>query len=163
MGTNIKIIIAIMLSMFLFGCDLFVPKRDTFGGSSLIYRHITPIQSDSEINVDITRETPKKIESSITNAEWIKDLKYKDIGIGVSSVVTAITAPGAFPFSLMFATIDPICSIFTQARDVELKRLDGVARSETEEIYAPKNTRAIKIKRGDLEVCYESQDVKVGN
>lgn len=155
--------IAIFLSsLFLVGCAVdqkvikSIDPTDLYesGKSSLVYRHSKPMQTESTITLG---HQPGNTEASLLNSEWIKELKYRDIGIGAGEMIRAITAPKSFPFAIALTGIDPIAEIFKQGKDVEIKRLDTLGHTELEEVWMPAKAGKIVVKRGELEVLVEGK------
>lgn len=148
-------LIILILSCFLVGCSAsnkslipdtslvsFPAKTEDGTGSQLVYEHLSPVWSESTIKYGSNANNRK---GSITNAEWIKEINYRDVGVGVSAVVSAITAPKQFPYSVALGAVDPICGILTQDSDVKVKQWDVLGHMETKRIYQPEGTYYLRV------------------
>ena len=152
---KMKKLIAILTISSLAGCaaDQEVIKQAQ-GGSSLVYRHITPIKSEATIKF---KSDDGKITSSLADPTWLTRLDYKGIAFGVSGIVHEITSPATFPFGLVLAAVDPVSKIFMQSSEVELKRLETQTLVEEESVWLPKSATRVSVKRGELEVQVEGK------
>lgn len=127
------------------------------GGSSLVYRFSRPTLIKSTI---IIGNVPGQPKASLLNADWIRDMKWRDAGVGGGEIIRAITAPKYFPFSLAVTALDPIMDIFKQAEHVETKRLDTLGHTILREIWKPRDASKMTVKDGTLEITVEAKGEK---
>ncbi len=156
-GSRMKTLMVLTaISMFTAGCAATGPADKTreavINGSALVYRHIKPVPAQATIKFS---KDGGKVRSSLTDADWLKELNYRDIGVGAGELVRAITAPNAFPFSILFSSIDPIADVFKQERDVRLKELDVATQVERREVWMPKGAKKVHVAEAELDVEVE--------
>lgn len=152
LATVILWLVILALIFALCGCATDTAQLKKPEESTLIYRHITPVQNEATVNLKASKG---KVNTTLSDPTWLQNLDYRGIGAGISETVLALIDPSQLPLTVLFHQVDSLSDIFTQGKAIEIKRLETMTQVEEESVYMPKGASKVVVRNGKLRVMAE--------